>query len=133
MIDRSSAIAVAGGAVAGGAVRWVVVETFPSADGGWPWAVFVVNVVGALLLGVVLTSTAHRTDDDTDDRVRLGAGTGFCGALTTFSTFAVDVAGFARAGDEALGAGYFVVSLSVGVAAFLVGRSLVRTVAGDLR
>lgn len=122
MTDARSTIAVAAGAVAGAGVRWVLVETFPESS-GWPWAVFVVNVVGSLLLGAVLAMTHHRTDDDTTNTLRLLVGTGFCGALTTFSTFAVDVAVFLRDQRAALATSYLVVSLAIGIVAFVVGRT----------
>lgn len=84
---------------------------------------FVVNVVGSLLLGAVLAMTHHRTDDDTTNTLRLLVGTGFCGALTTFSTFAVDVAVFLRDQRAALATSYLVVSLAIGIVAFVVGRT----------
>ncbi len=43
-----------------------------------------VNVAGSFLLGALSVST------NLDPRLKLMAGTGFCGALTTFSTFSVD-------------------------------------------
>ena len=118
-----SAAAVACGAVAGAAVRWAVAEAVPT-DGGWPWAVLAVNVIGAFLLGLVLVATRHRTDDATNDPIRLALGTGFCGALTTFSTLAVDVASGLRGGETSRAVGVLVVSVVVGVAAFVAGRAL---------
>jgi CrcB protein len=47
---------------------------------GFPWGTFVVNVVGSIVLGLVLGSTAS-------PEVTALVGTGFCGALTTYSTF----------------------------------------------
>ena len=121
-----TAAAVAGGAMAGAAVRWAVVEAFPVAAGGWPWAVVAVNVVGSFLLGLVLAVTRRgpepSADDPTRDRIRLALGTGFCGALTTFSTMAVDVAENLRDGEPGRAAGSLLVSLLVGVVAVVAGR-----------
>lgn len=47
-----------------------------------PWGVLVVNVAGSAIAGAV---TAIATDD-----IRLIVVTGFCGGLTTFSTFTVE-------------------------------------------
>jgi CrcB protein len=122
-----SGAAVACGAAVGATVRWGVVEVVPETN-NWPWAVFVVNVVGSLLLGAILAITHHRTDDVTNDPIRLAFGTGFCGALTTFSTFAVEIAALLREDRVMLGAGYLSASLAVGVTAFVAGRALARNV-----
>lgn len=51
---------------------------FPAADGSWPWAVFLINIAGAFLLGWLVTHLHPRRHPF--------AGPGFCGAFTTFST-----------------------------------------------
>jgi fluoride exporter len=48
----------------------------------FPWGTFVVNVVGCLVLGL-LTGASHALPKD----LIVFAGTGGCGAFTTFSTF----------------------------------------------
>lgn len=118
-----SVVAVGVGAAAGAGARWSLAEAFDDPT-GWPWATFVVNVVGAFLLGIVLTVTHHRVDEVTHDPVRLALGTGFCGALTTFSTLAVEVAEFGRDDRVALAAGYLPASFATGIAAFGLGRAL---------
>lgn len=122
MIDGRGAAAVALGAATGAGARWCVVEVVPASD-GWPWAIFVVNVVGSFLLGQVLAITHHRTDESTSDPIRLAIGTGFCGALTTFATFAVDVAELMRDGRAESGIGYLGASVGIGVVAFVAGRT----------
>jgi CrcB protein len=51
--------------------------------GTYPWATFVVNVLGSVLLAVV-------TFAGSPSAVRLLVGIGACGAFTTFSSFAVE-------------------------------------------
>ena len=56
-------------------------------DGVFPLGTFVVNVSGSFVLGV-LTGLVLYHAFPTDPKVVLG--TGFCGAFTTFSTFAYE-------------------------------------------
>lgn len=49
-------------------------------DSGFPWGTFTVNVAGSLLLGVLFGALASPW-------LTTLVGTGFCGALTTYSTF----------------------------------------------
>lgn len=123
MFSGRSGVYVAVGAIAGAAVRWAVSEIVDPAT-AWPWATFVVNMVGACALGLVLAVTRHGVDAQTEDPVRLALGTGFCGALTTFSALAVEVAQLIRDDRTSLSAGYLAASLAAGLAAFLVGRHL---------
>lgn len=117
--------AVAAGGLAGAALRWALVAHGP--DGRWPWAVFLVNVAGSFVLGLIVTRWVS------GDRrlLRLGLGTGFCGALTTFSTLTVDVATMLRTERVADAAGYLVVSILAGIVAVWGGMSVARR--GGLR
>ena len=114
---------VFGGAI-GTLARAGVAEGLPVRPGQWPWATFIVNVAGAFILGWLLTRLAERTAPSR--HWRLFAGTGFCGALTTFSTFQIETFQLARGGHEWVAVGYAVGSLAAGmavaVAGVLVGR-----------
>ena len=63
----------------------------------FPWGTWTVNVVGSFLLGVVAAAGPHWV-------VTL-VGTGFCGALTTFSTFGYETVRLARGGRDRGGTG----------------------------
>ncbi|MSW29237.1 MAG: hypothetical protein F2947_02550 [Actinobacteria bacterium] len=52
--------------------------------------ILVVNLLGSFVLGIVVGVVATRT---IDENLRLGVAAGFCGAFTTFSTFAAELAG----------------------------------------
>lgn len=86
----------------------------------WPVATFVVNVVGAFVLGVLLEALS-RSGSVRGTRIRLLAGTGFCGGLTTYSTFAVEVDLLIRGGSAWLAVAYGLCSLVAGVAAAYAG------------
>ena len=57
---------------------------------------------------------------------RLLLGTGFCGALTTFSTFQVETLRLARDGYADVAAGYAAASVAAGMACAVAGTVLAR-------
>jgi CrcB protein len=59
----------------------------------WPTGTLLVNVAGSFLLGLVLSP-----DLDTPQWMVSGLGTGFCGALTTYSAFALETVDLAEHG-----------------------------------
>jgi CrcB protein len=110
MVDRRELGAIFLGGALGALVRAGLTEALPDPGVGWPWATFVVNVIGAALLGYWFTSLPH-----TQYRRPL-LTTGFCGALTTFSTVQVELLGMLEAGRAPLACLYLSVSLAAGLA-----------------
>jgi CrcB protein len=53
-------------------------------DSVFPWGTFAINIAGSALLGFLLGAQQHL---GLPAQVVDAAGTGFCGGLTTFSTF----------------------------------------------
>jgi CrcB protein len=121
---RLRTLAILAGGAAGALARAGVGEALPAHGGQWPWATFTVNVAGALLLAWLTTRLTEMVAPTRYWRFLLG--TGFCGALTTFSTFQVETITLARDGSLGLAAGYAAVSLAAGmlvtVAATVVAR-----------
>ena len=116
--SRRLVVAVFAGGVAGALLRAAAERAFPAAAHGWPWTTFVVNIGGALALGVFATRLQERLPPSTLKRPLLG--TGFCGALTTFSTLQIEVLQLARHGRPWIAAAY----LGSSVVAGLVGVQL---------
>jgi CrcB protein len=112
---------LAGGA-AGALVRAAVGRSLPARPRDWPWATFAVNVAGTLILAWLTTRLAEMVAPTRYWRLLLG--TGFCGALTTFSTFQVETIRLARDGHAALGFAYASASMAVGMAA-AVGATII--------
>jgi len=101
-------------------VRYEAGALFPHTGDGWPVSTFAVNLIGALILGVLLEALS-RSRSAAGTRLRLLVGTGFCGGLTTFSTFAVEMDLLARAGSAWLAVAYGLASLVGGMVAAYVG------------
>lgn len=120
MVDRRELGAIFLGGALGALARAGLAEMLPDPGVGWPWATFVVNVVGAALLGYWFTVLPH------SQYRRPLLTTGFCGALTTFSTVQVELVEMIDAGRMPLACGYLAASLVAGLigvqAATAVGR-----------
>lgn len=115
------ALVLVGGTV-GTAVRAGLESAVPPAPGGWPWATFVVNIVGSFGLGWLLAALATSGwGGDRRRRVWLAVGTGGLGGLTTYSTFALQVVLLLRDGEPATGIGYATGSVLAGLVAALAG------------
>jgi fluoride exporter len=115
---------IAAGGVIGTLGRAGLAEALPHSTDEWPWATFIVNLAGAFILGWVLTRLAERTAPA--EHWRFFAGTGFCGALTTFSTFQVETLEFVRHGELALAVGYPLTSIVAGMGLAVLGVLLAR-------
>jgi CrcB protein len=117
----------AGGAI-GALGRVGLAQAWPTATGNWPWATFAVNVLGAFILGSLMTGLRHGPVSIPTYRL---LGTGFCGALTTFSTMQLELLQMLDRARYDLALGYVVASVACGYAAVsLATRLITRTVVG---
>jgi fluoride exporter len=123
-LDLRELGAIFAGGFVGAVARAEVGELVPDPAGAWPWSTFVINVAGAFLLGYFVTRLQERLPLSAYPRPFLG--TGFCGALTTFSTMQLELLQMLDAGRVALAALYAVVSVLAGFGAVAAATNLVR-------
>ncbi|WP_062205336.1 fluoride efflux transporter FluC [Demequina salsinemoris] len=107
--------AVIVGAAVGTTGRATLGHALPTADGGVPWATLLANAVGALLLGILVEWIARIGDAGGWRLARMGLGTGVMGGFTTYSSFAVETTHLLEGGHVAIGVGYALGSLVVGI------------------
>ena len=121
-------LASAGGAIGAG-LRFLVNQAF-AARGliSYPWATLTVNVVGAFLMGAVMTLVMERFEGSPEIRTFLA--TGILGGLTTFSAFTYEVSQLITVEGAASPRVLFYVAASVlfSLAALYAGITITRAV-----
>ena len=113
----------AGGFV-GAIARLGLIEAMPHGPLEWPWPTFVANLVGAFALGYFTTRLQERLPVSAYRRPLLG--TGFCGALTTFSTMQLEIVRMLEGGAAGLALAYAAASIAAGLALVHLASGLVR-------
>lgn len=115
------------GGGAGSLLRYLTGRLIPPTLNGLPFpnTILFVNVVASFILGAVVGWVMHRSADES---IRLLIGVGFCGGLSTFSSFSVDTVVLlqqGRVGAATLNIGLnVVVCLVVSAAGLLMGGKL---------
>jgi CrcB protein len=119
------ALVLVGGAI-GAPLRYLTDLLVQSRhDSVLPWGTLSVNVVGSLLLGVL--AGAVSVSGAPAWLLTLG-GTGFCGALTTFSTFGFETVRLLEDGSWVEALANVTLGLVLGLAACVGGWALVQAV-----
>jgi CrcB protein len=114
-------IAVAG--ALGALARYGLDELIGRRAGAFPWGIFVVNITGAFLIGVMVDALEPRFEDSW---VRLAVVTGFLGAYTTFSTFSLDTYRLLEEGHGGQAAFNALGTMAAGLVAVWLGLKLGR-------
>ncbi|MEU2610110.1 fluoride efflux transporter CrcB [Micromonospora sp. NPDC007271] len=115
---------IAIGAALGAPLRYLTDRAVQARhDSVFPWGTLTVNVAGSLLLGAVAGIPATAA-------VTALVGTGFCGALTTWSTLSYETLRLARSGARRHALANVLVSIVAGLAAATLGYAVAHTLAG---
>ncbi|MCX5164695.1 CrcB family protein [Streptomyces sp. NBC_00264] len=118
---------VLAGGLAGAPLRYLLgVDAKFRLHTAFPWGTFAANASAALLLGFFSEAV---TDGELGPRLQLLLATGFCGALSTWSTFSYELLTLSSARRLSMAAGYLVLTVGAGVGLSFAGAA----VAGAVR
>lgn len=123
-----TALLVVLGAAVGAPARYLVDRMIQARhDSVFPWGTWVVNVAGSFLLGLLVAGVGAGA---LGAGAMAGLGVGFCGALTTYSTFGYETVRLMETGAFRHAAANVVLGLIAGLGAAFggvtVGLALLR-------
>ncbi|MFE9581328.1 fluoride efflux transporter CrcB [Nocardia sp. NPDC006044] len=119
-----NALLVIAGAVLGAPLRYLLDRAVQSRhDSHFPWGTLAVNITGCLILGAI-------TGAGLSAPWMLLAGTGFCGAFTTYSTFTYETVRLAQHRAYRQATLNATISITAGLTAAAIGYSLAHTLHG---
>ncbi|MEP7018056.1 MAG: fluoride efflux transporter CrcB [Actinomycetota bacterium] len=117
-----SLLLVIAGAAVGAPLRYLSDRVIQARhDSVFPWGTLTVNVVGSLVLGIL---TGAVTAGGASPQVQLAVGTGFSGALTTYSTFSYETLRLLEDDARLFAAVNVVASIVAGLVAAFVGVAI---------
>jgi CrcB protein len=121
-----SLLLVIAGAAVGAPLRYLGDRAIQARhDTVFPWGTLTVNVLGSLILGIV---TGAVTAGGASPQVQLALGTGFCGALTTYSTFSYETLRLLEDDARLFAAANVVASIVAGLGAAFLGVAISRAI-----
>ena len=112
-----------GGGV-GSIIRYVISQTFAYPKHIFPWPTLVANFLGCLIIGILFGLTIR--NDSARSELYLFAVIGFCGGLTTFSTFSAESLHLIKSGNFLYFFIYAVLSIIGGLFAVVIGNYFVK-------
>lgn len=115
------------GAILGANARWIISRYLAKVIGPvFPYGTLLINVTGSFIVGFYMIWATERVL--VDPRWRLLVVVGFCGAFTTFSSFAFETMAYFEQGQWLLMVANFISNNLLCLGAAVAGMALARTV-----
>jgi len=109
---------VGAGSFIGGALRYMI-SYLIKYNGGFPWATFVINLVGCLIIGLLWGWLSK--NPNTFQSLVLFLTVGLCGGFTTFSTFSKESVMMIQSGNYLFFTLYILGSVMLGISLAAIG------------
>jgi len=123
---RLDLLYVALGAIAGAFLRYFVTSESLFLE-GIPVSVLIINIIGSFILGLTMTGVKEL---GFDPRFVVFIGVGFCGSLTTMSSFAYETVNLFDVGKLALAGINIIWNVSLSILAIIAGQAIINLIAG---
>jgi fluoride exporter len=121
-----SLILVILGAAVGAPLRYLTDRAVQARhDTVLPWGTFTVNVIGSLILGLLSGAVVAGAAPNS---FQLLLGVGFCGALTTYSTFSYETLRLIEQGAVFYALANVVISVTAALGAAFTGAALAQAI-----
>lgn len=106
------------GAFFGGGLRSLLSDVLNTDYDHYRWGTIMANLIGSLLIGVFAGMV---TSDELQNTMNVLLATGFCGGLTTFSTFSLETLKYFKSGKKLLAWTYWVGSIIACISCVYLG------------
>jgi len=118
---------VAAGAAIGAPLRYLTDRIVQSRhDTVFPWGTLAVNTAGSFILGAIIAATLNGAPST----LQVLVGTGFCGALTTYSTFSYETIRLLQERARRAAAINMITTATAGIGAAIGGFAAAATLFG---
>ena len=117
-------IFLAAGSVVGAFLRYKITES-PLLFNTLPLNVLIVNIIGAFILGIFIILSEQW---NLDGRYSLLAAVGFCGSLTTMSSFALDSSNLIDNQQYTALAINIITNVGLSIGALIAGKSIMSSI-----
>lgn len=109
----------------GSGLRYLLSIAFHTNKAAFPYATFIANILGSLLIGFLFA--LFMKNQDWEQQYKLLAAVGFCGGFTTMSSFSAENIQFLRDGNYALFALYLALTISICLVCTFLGFQLIKS------
>ena len=117
-------LAVGIGGFIGSIFRYLVGLIPIKNNAGFPINTLIINVVGAFLIGLIVTAFSKNADANGTWLLLLKVG--LCGGFTTFSTFSLESMNLIKSGSAGAAALYILLSVALSIAAIFFGIAVAK-------